>query len=358
MDSFQPNWVSAPGETIVDLLDERELSIDEFAASMGYSVGKAQALLDGSAEITPTIAGRLTKVVGATQEFWLTRESQYRHDMSRLRERADETPNKAWLNQLPLADMKQQGWIESSLASGGDFQACLEFFDVPNVTTWHERYDRVVKMAAFRTSSAFKTEIGPVAAWLRRGELLAENISCNNWDAKKFKDGLKEIRKLTRKHDPAIFIPALKELCAKCGVAVVVLRAPNGCRASGATKFISSTKALLLLSFRYRSDDHFWFTFFHEAAHLLLHGKTAIFLEDGEMVSTHQEDEANDFATKYLIPASFEQELLSLRALKREVIDFAFRVGISPGIVVGQLQHRKRLKQNQLNFLKRRYAWK
>jgi Zn-dependent peptidase ImmA (M78 family) len=75
------------------------------------------------------------------------------------------------------------------------------------------------------------------------------------------------------------------------------------------------------------------------------------------MVSTKQEKEANEFAAGALIPHEFRATLLSLPLDSIEVIKFARRVGISPGIVVGQLQHIGRFKPSQLNGLKRRYTW-
>ncbi len=162
---------------------------------------------------------------------------------------------------------------------------------------------------------------------------------------------------LTRKRDPKLFIPELKRRCAECGVAVVIVRAPTGCRASGATRFLSRDKALLLLSFRYLSDDHFWFTFFHEAGHLLLHGKSALFLEGPNMLSTKEEEEASGFAARTLIPSEFRPGLLDLGVDGRQVIRFARLVGVSPGVVVGQLQYLRRLSPRQLNNLKTRFRW-
>jgi Zn-dependent peptidase ImmA (M78 family) len=138
---------------------------------------------------------------------------------------------------------------------------------------------------------------------------------------------------------------------------VVVVRAPGGCRASGATRFLTKDKALLLLSFRYLTDDHFWFTFFHEAGHLLLHGERGFFLEGVDMPSTIEEDEANEFAANTLVPSEFQPTLLSLRADAHKVIRFAMKIGVSPGIIVGQLQHLGKIRQNQLNSLKRRFEW-
>ncbi|HEU4689887.1 MAG TPA: ImmA/IrrE family metallo-endopeptidase, partial [Vicinamibacterales bacterium] len=162
---------------------------------------------------------------------------------------------------------------------------------------------------------------------------------------------------LTRQKDPERFLPTLIRACAECGVALVVLRAPTGCRASGATRFLSPDKALLLLSFRYLSDDHFWFTFFHEAGHLILHGEEALFIEADEMLDSVQEDEANRFAGDVLIPPEFKAELGKLPLTHRDVIRFAVRAGVAPGIIVGQLQHQGRLPRNRLNGLKRRFRW-
>ena len=157
--------------------------------------------------------------------------------------------------------------------------------------------------------------------------------------------------------DPSDFLPALQQICSTSGVAAVIVRAPNGCRASGATRFVSSDKALLLLSFRYLSDDQFWFTFFHEAGHLLLHGAESIFLEGLDGDSSTQESEANEFAEKVLIPSEFKHALLTLTPDMRAIIRFAKKIGVSPGIVVGQLQHHGRVRRNHFNGLKRRFQW-
>ena len=138
---------------------------------------------------------------------------------------------------------------------------------------------------------------------------------------------------------------------------MAIVRAPRGCRASGATRFLSANKALLMLSFRYLSDDHFWFTFFHEGGHLLLHSEKSLFLEGADMPSSREEEEANDFAARALIPLEFQPLLAGLNADARGVIRFARQVGVSPGIVVGQLQHLGRVDRGQLNGLKRRFRW-
>lgn len=355
-DEFTPDWVSPPGDTIADALDERGISLVSFAKAAGYTRRQVGALIRGEATITPDTARVLTSTLGGSIEFWISRESQYRGDVRRIEEQSA-SENEDWLKELPLKDMIRFGWLEPRLSERDRAAACLQFFGTPNVATWRKLHRDVVEQAAYRTSPSFESTPAAVAAWLRRGEIEAQAIDCSRWDSKRFNKTLPELRALSRKKDPQVFLPELMQRCGECGVAVAVVRSPTGCRASGATRFLSPTKALLLLSFRYLSDDHFWFTFFHEAAHLILHSSNNLFLEGDHQVSTHEEQEANQFAAEVLIPPEFNRAFRQLTADHREIIRFARRVGVSPGIVVGQLQHIGRLRRNQLNPLKRRFVW-
>lgn len=355
-DDFKPDWVSAPGDTMTDILEERDLSLAEFAERMGHTLKDIKELIHGRSLISIEIARKLEGILGGSASFWMIRDSQYREDVARLNKELD-SDDVGWLSELPLKDMVKFGWIKPATSSAEKIRACLRFFDVPNIQAWRKTYRGVLEMAAFRTSSSFDSQPGAVAAWLRQSEIESASINCKLWDAKRFQETLLNIRHLTRRKDPNVFIPELVKRCADSGVVVVIVRAPAGCRASGATCFLSPNKALMILSFRYLSDDHFWFTFFHEAGHLLLHGKKALFLEGENIALTKQEKEANEFAGSALIPSQFQSAFLKLGVNHLEIIKFARRVGISPGIVVGQLQHCGRLKPSQLNSLKRRFTW-
>ncbi|HEV2687132.1 MAG TPA: ImmA/IrrE family metallo-endopeptidase [Bryobacteraceae bacterium] len=350
---FHPNWISTPGDTINDLLRERGITLAEFADRMGLTLDGVTELVQGRSTITIRVARRLEEVLGASVEFWMSRDFQYREDVVRLR-----VPDEGWLRELPIGDMIKFGWIKPVPSPADEVDACLRFFDVRSISAWREAYADVLSMAVFRTSPSFDSRPASVATWLRQGEVEAAAINCERWDACGFETALSAIRPLTREKSPDRFIPRLREACAASGVAVVVVRAPNGCRASGAARFLSTDKALIQLSFRYLSDDQFWFTFFHEAGHLLLHGNRKIFVDGLEGVVERAENEANQFAVTVLIPPEFHTSLLRLRANQsREVIRFAQRLGISPGIVVGQLQHHGKVRRDRLNRLKRRFQW-
>jgi hypothetical protein len=114
---------------------------------------------------------------------------------------------------------------------------------------------------------------------------------------------------------------------------------------------------MVVLSFRYLSEDHFWFTFFHEVGHLLLHGRSFTFVDIDTAATDEREREANAFAATTLVPAARQGDMAMLGARSQHILRFAASIGLSPGIVVGQMQHQGLLGPGNLNFLKRRYTW-
>ena len=349
---FSPNWASAPGDTIADILRERNLTEDEFAHRINFKIEDVKDLLEGRTAITLATARQLERTLGASIEYWMARDFQYGQDIARIN-----VSDEQWVNEFPLEDMINYHWIQNATSLREKIKACLDFFNVPSTRIWNQTYATVLQKVAFKKSLTVESRPASVAAWLRQGEIEAERVVCKPWNAKKFAASLGEIKSLTREKDPSKFLPHLQNICAESGVAVVIVRTPKGCPASGATKFLSQDKALLMLSFRYLRDDIFWFAFFHEAGHLLLHSNKSLFLEGADALSTAEEEEANDFAENTLIPEEYKSEFLRLRADSREVIRFAVKLGIAPGIVVGQLQHKGIIPHGYLSTLQRRFKW-
>ncbi|MBS0428809.1 MAG: ImmA/IrrE family metallo-endopeptidase [Proteobacteria bacterium] len=326
---------------------------NDLAKALGLPHEGLSKLVSGELAITTARAKRLAEVVGASERFWLAREGQYRRDLQAL-----QNDRKQWVSSLPFADMARYGWIDAATSTDEKFRQALEFFEVSSVDEWRDAWlSDQAGLTAYRTSPIFSAQSASVAAWLRQGELTAEKLPVSTWSRKRFERLLPSLKPLTRIHEPAEFIPKLQEQCAACGVAVVIVRAPKGCPASGATRVKGDT-AILQLSGRYLRDDSFWFTFFHEAGHLVLH-EDRLFLEwpSRRELNSHEEDEANKFAGEALIPPSEEVALRALPHEYRSIMRFAKKLSISPGIVVGQLQHRGLVRLDKLNFLKKRYSW-
>ena len=352
LENFQPDWASPPGATIESILREKGISKRRFCQDAELSAEEVERLLGGRVRITIRLARKLSEVLGSSVEFWMNRDFLFQEGIASARKREDE-----WVKCMPLRDMVKFGWIKPVSNSSERLASCLSFFGVASVAAWRKKYEAMLEQVAFRTSQSFAPEQAAVAAWLRQGEIEAARVNCANWNPKQLERNIEYIRSLTRIGKPQRFLPKLLAYCADSGVAVVVVRTPTGCHASGAVRFLSSKKALIQLSFRYLADDHFWFTVFHEIGHLLLHKPKGIVLEQFSAPDTPEEKEANTFAANALVPIEHKEELMQLPAKSRDVIRFAVRIGVSPGIVVGQLQHLGKLKYTQLNSLKRRYRW-
>jgi Zn-dependent peptidase ImmA (M78 family) len=112
---------------------------------------------------------------------------------------------------------------------------------------------------------------------------------------------------------------------------------------SGATRWFHN-KPIIQLSGRFRTNDHFWFTFFHEAAHIILHGKKDIFLEnvEGTEIDQEKEEEANAFAAKILLTENELQQIIDAAPLTEDMIhEFANKFRTPAGVIIGRLQHLK-----------------
>lgn len=355
---FAPDWISTPGETIADLLEERGWSQVDFATRTGFTPKHVHLLLQGKAAISEDTALRLERVLGSSARFWMNLETQYREQLLRREAIASLAHEAAWLRELPLKDMVTFGWVEKTADKAQQVYACLRYFGVATVAAWRAQYEQPV--AAYRAAEKLTRTPAAVSAWLRQGEREAEKLRCVEFSRERFEAALQDIRGLTLERDTSKFVPALVEKCAQAGVAVVFAPAPKGCPVSGATKWLSAHKALIMLSARGKSDDKLWFTFFHEAGHLLKHGKRLIFLdilgEDG--LKPEEEEQANAFARDFLINAASYREFCGNGLFTEAAIRaFAQQEGVSPGIVVGRLQFDRRLGWDRLNKLKVSYRW-
>lgn len=357
-ETFEPDWVSPPGATVSNLLEERACTVSEFAKVLQRSTHEVSRFLCGYVQINQEWAEQLAKTLGASPDFWLRREEQYRRYVARIADSSNSELAASWLSELPVEDMVRFGWLGKGASKEECVGNVLTFFGVPSVESWRRRYSVTLESAAYRASTAYETKLGAVAAWLRRGEIRAAELDCLPWDPARLRNCLPEIRSLSREPDPKTFLPQLVRLFSECGVAVVAERAPSGCRASGATRFLSPKKALVLLSFRYLSDDQFWFTVFHEIGHLLLHSHSGLFLEGVETANKELEAEADNFGRLNLLTEQGLSELHSLPLNHFSIARLAKKIGVSPGIVVGQLQEAKRIPYRHFNYLKVRYAWR
>jgi addiction module HigA family antidote len=353
---FEPDWLHSviPGSSIIERMEAMDLSKTNFAISMGYSDKHIHKILKGEASINEDTALRLEKVLDMPISFWMNLEGNYRQALAEKQEEENLAQNVDWLKQIPLKSMVGFGWVDKFNDKALQIKACLKFYSVASIDAWHQTQNKNYKVA-FKSSAKFSKNDIAIQTWLKQGEKEAQKIDCNSFDKNKLGHSLDELRKLTNVKNPDDFMPKLTKLCAKCGIAVVFTPTPEKCPMSGATKWLSKDKVLLLLSLRHKTNDHLWFAFFHEIAHIIKH-KKQLFLEGKKdfAIDTKLEKEADDFSANVLIAK--EYDLHSLKT-KKDIITFAKKIKIAPGIVVGRMQHKEIIPWSCFNDLKIKYQW-
>lgn len=362
---FAPDWVSPPGESILDLIEERGWTQAELATRLGYTEKHVSQLINGKVPLTQDAAIRLERVLGSSVGFWLAREAKYREREARLEAAEKHAGWVEWLDELPLKELMTEGVIakrrNDAKAKPALVEECLRFFGVASPEEWRNYYGEM--QVAFRRSRAEQSDIGAISAWLRMGEQQAEKQDGPKYDRSRFETALKEIRQLTTLAAVA-FEPRMRALLHQAGVAFVLVPAIPRAHVSGVARWLNGNRPLIQLSLYGKTNDKFWFTFFHEAAHILLHASTkeekkSVFLDDPNTshASDPQEHEANQWAGDWLIPQHYRYELSSLRT-KAAVIAFANKIGVHPGIVAGRLQHDGLILPSWMNDLKISFRFK
>ncbi|MBI5445865.1 MAG: helix-turn-helix domain-containing protein [Deltaproteobacteria bacterium] len=326
----------------------------DLASRTGRPLKTINEIVKGKTAITPETALQFERVLGVPASFWMNLERNYREALARQREREQLSAQQDWLKGFPLTAMAKLGWLQLFADPVRQLQELLGFFGVASPREWEALW--AAPDVAYRKSAAFASDPRAVAAWLRRGELIARETLCRPYDAARFREALQTVRALTR-DPPNRFQPELVRTCAEAGVGVAFVPELPGVRVSGATRWLTPSKALLQLSLRYKTDDHLWFSFFHEAGHILRHGKTEVFVDDGQ-TEGKKEAEANEFANNTLVPPATLRRLRAAPPRSNEGIErTAEELGIAPGILVGRLQHEGLLPRTHCNGLKVRLVW-
>ena len=329
----------------------------ELAVRLGRPAQVVNEIVKAKKAITPDTALELEMVLGIDAQYWASLESHYRMTLARQRAQDELVSGVAALDLYPIREMTKRGWIKAGLDKPGKVKALQMFLGmaVAEPRAYAEAIGFRITEAAQRNVS-----VGALSVWLRKGELEAQNACTATYDAETFRQALLDIRRLTQQ-PLTEFIPTMSTLCAGAGVAFCLVQELPRSGANGAARWLSDGQALIQMSLRYKWADVFWFSFFHEACHILRHRTQRRIVVDGlglDPALTNMEAEADAFASDMLIPSGAWQDFcnngdFSLASTR----EFARSIEIAPFIVVGRLQKEKRIVYGQLATLKTRYEW-
>jgi HTH-type transcriptional regulator/antitoxin HigA len=353
--AFVPDVAIAPGETISEILGERGITQADFALMLGRTEKNVSQLINGKAPISHELAIDLERVLGVPASLWNALEATYRDLLARRLEAGQLEQEAAWANDFPLNYLQREGFIARETSPLDRPGQLLEFFGVASSNAWREYYSSPRRLAA-RATGAYAADLPALATWLRLGELAAREAEPHPYDARQFASVVSDARGLTTEPVETAF-PKVQAAAALAGVAIVLVKELPGIRCHGVSRWIGDDRALIQLCLRYRTADQLWFSFFHEACHVLRHNRKRTYIADLADRSV-EEIEANTFAADALIsPGAWRDFLSAGRPTTARVLAFAAEQGVAPGIVVGRLQHEKVIPFNRMNELKVKVDW-
>lgn len=347
-----------PGGFLAEELSARGMTQKELADRTGRPEQKISEIINGKKAITHDTALELEKVLGLPADFWVNMEASYQLTRARQRDKAELEKQEDWIDFFPIREMKDRGHVPDTRDKQKVLAAILQFFGVASFATLRHRLDKLVKAHEYRITAKSKLSEGALWVWLREGSLAARDMETKPYNEQRFRAALADIRALTTE-EPSVFFPKMRGLCANAGVAFVVIKEFPKSGANGVTRWLAADKAMIQVSTKWKWMDIFWFSFFHEAKHVLDRDKRRAFI-NGINVDPDVEDGADRFAADTLIPRARWENFVSTPEAggRLSVQEFAGNIGVHPGIVVGRLLHEEGFIQHRnLNDLRPRFHW-
>jgi HTH-type transcriptional regulator/antitoxin HigA len=334
-----PAEVFPPGEYIQDELEERGWTQEEFANILGRPKQSINQIIRGKKEITPETALGIAEAFGTSAEVWLNLEQAYR-----LWKAGSPNPSiarRARLRELlPIRELQRRGWLSETDDLDRLEREVCEYLEIDSLDQ-----DPHFPFAARKSGDRIPCTPAQIA-WAFRCKHLAESVEAPRFNKKKLSETVGRLKDLCP--DPSN-IERVPDLLREMGIRLIVVPHLTGTKIDGATFWLNASSPVVALSLRFKRIDYFWFTLFHELAHVRQGHEAQGFL-DSELLQpdsrprSRREKEADEMASEWLVPrkelTSFVKRTspyYSTETIRR----FASSLGVHPGIVVGRLQFLK-----------------
>jgi HTH-type transcriptional regulator/antitoxin HigA len=345
MTERNPIEVFSPGEFIREEIEARGWTQEVLAEVLGMSLRRVNEVIVGKRRVTPETARALGKAFGTSAVLWMNLESTYR--LSQTEDVDDAVARRSRLHdEYPLKDMIKRGWIEKSSDIDTLEEKVFSFFGISEVGETPATFAH-----AARKSTSYEAPTKAQCAWLLRAWTLANAVSTKNYTRSRFEKSLERLRDLLSDVEKLAEVP---KVLAEGGVRLVLVEQLPGTRIDGAAFWLDAKSPVIALSLRFNRVDGFWHTLIHDARHILngdvKHSDDPII--DIDLIGDHlapnadrpeEEKRADSEAAKFLVPQDkLDNFIKRVRPYysKKKITAFAETLGVHPGIVVGQLQHR------------------
>lgn len=328
-----------PGEFIKEELAARYWSQVELAEIIGRDPKVIHDLITGKRPIVPELAQLLGDALGTSAMYWMNLESSYRLWRSGA-QRDDTTVRRARLYEIaPIKDMCKRHWIEPSADVAILENQVKALFGISNFAE-PLCFSHVPRKSSSGISNS-------QIAWMCRARQIAKSLPANSFSAQSLDKALLLLKQIL---PDVTAIGRIPSILADAGIRFLIVEHLPHTRIDGVTFWLDDNSPVVALSLRYDRVDAWWYTLAHELAH----GANRDGVDDAAVldidISGEQamikkntiEIEADKFASNFLVN---EKELTNFTKSAgshysaRKINEFASKVRVYPGIVVGQLQH-------------------
>jgi HTH-type transcriptional regulator / antitoxin HigA len=334
--------VFPPGEFIREELEARNWTQADLAEILGRDLRLVNQLVGGKRAITPETAKGLGQAFGTGPEFWMNLQNQY--DLSRTTDAGDAVERRSRIySKAPIKEMIKRGWLEKTDNIVVLEKQVKDFYELKSLD------DEPAWPHASRKSTTYGTVNPSQWAWLFRAKKLAAAIDAGPFSHNAFPQLIVRLKALLRNPEDVRRLP---RALAEAGIRFLIVEHLPGTRIDATSFWLDKRAPVVALSLRYDRIDWFWFTLLHELGHVKNKDAQDGFTLDSDLVGERGEQRAakpecerlaNSFAEEVLIPPSeIDNFIARVKPLfsKQKIQDFAARIGVHPGIVVGQLHNR------------------
>src|SRR6266849_3688682 len=338
MPTRTPAEVFSPGEFIRDELDARGWTQGDLAQIMGRPLQLVNELVSGKKQITPETALGLAKAFGDDDAlYWMNLDNVYRLAQAKPADEAVGRRAKLY-SRFPVRELAKRKWIESSDNIDVVEHRVCRFYRIKNIDE-QPQFSHAAKAAQYDERKPLQW------AWLYRSCQLAQGVHAAPYSEQKLRTALVKLRELLIAPKEIRQVP---KILSDAGVRFVIVEFLPGAKIDGAAFWIDGVP-VIAMSLRFDRVNNFWFVLRHEIEHIL--NKDGLLTVDEELTESLQrkdvmpveEIRANDAATEFIVPKSeLDSFIIRVRPLYSEqrILLFAKRIGVHPGLVVGQLQFR------------------
>lgn len=346
---YVPENFYHPGVHLKEFIESQGMTQADFALRAGVSEKHVSQIISGKAGISEQMALLIERVVGGGAAMWVNLDSAWRLQEARKKLAEHDAAETEWTTQFPVRELRARGQITAARKGPQLVRDLCAFFGVAGREQWEAANPTAA--AQFRQSPALRSSLFAQATYVRACTVRALSIETAPYRRERFEAAVRNIRGRLGE-DPATLLRDAAPLLADAGVALVLEPGYSGAVLSGAVFWPQRTKAVLALTGRFKTADHLWFTFLHEAGHIILHRDRSVVEVEG--ATGDLEREADTFARQQLInPDAYRALSADGKPTLSQIQAVAATHALPPDSLIGMLQHDRIVRFEEYRELKR-----